>query len=91
MFLRFIIVGAIVYFMIKRRHGEIASYIQSPYNIYYISSGNISYREKPQVFSFFTLQYFFLLEKVEDEAGCYTLPLLMLVWANFMAATLLSK
>ena len=81
-FLRFIIVGAIVYFMIKRRHGDSILY-WGLLIIFIISLLEIYPIERPQVFSFLYFAILlFLLEKVEDEVGRYTLPLLMLVWAN---------
>ena len=62
-FLRFIIVGAIVYFMIKRRHGDSILY-WGLLIIFIISLLEIYPIERPQVFSFLYFAILlFLLEK----------------------------
>ncbi len=89
MFLRIIIAGLLVYFLIKRQHGDNTLFL-GLLIIFIVSILKVYPFERPQVFSFLYFAILlFLLEKIRGETAdslspvyFTSVPLLMLVWSN---------
>ncbi len=83
-FLRFLVFGALIYVMIKRRQGDHTLYL-GLLLIFVATFLQIYVMDRPQVFSFLFFGVLLLiLDRIGNGAptGYYELPILMLLWAN---------
>src|SRR4030042_3062602 len=97
-FLRFIVVGILFFFMLKRRHGDNILYL-SLLLVFIIQLLDSYPIERPHVFSFlcFAILLYFL-EGIKEDApftkrkGIYLfLPILMVIWANMHGGYILGQ
>jgi hypothetical protein len=83
-FLRFLVLAALVYVMTKRRHGDHTVYL-GLLLIFVTMLLRLYTADRPQVFSFlFFGVLLLLLDRIrhDEPTGYYGLPVLMLLWAN---------
>ncbi len=83
-FLRFLVFGALIYVMIKRRQGDTTLYL-GLLLIFVTTFLQLYAMDRPQVFSFlFFGVLLLLLDRIRQGVpiGYYGLPVLMLLWAN---------
>jgi hypothetical protein len=97
-FLRFIIVGILIFFMLKRKHGDSILYL-SLLIIFLIQLLGSYPIERPQAFSFlFFAILLCFLEKVRDNMSAakgikiyFLVSLLMLIWSNMHGGYILGQ